>query len=127
MRHSIKMGVLIGLSVASVSAFMLRFIPLTYFVMVAFLYLYVAVGAATGFTVHRKLTVGEVKKNKNLLKKLKGRWVTLHINPEGRIRALVKDVEDFIYVKFAFPLDKKYRLIEDMYVKPEEIRRVDVD
>lgn len=55
MRHSIKLGLFIGVSVASLSALALRFVPLNYWTIVAVLYLYSIVGALTSYFVHNDL------------------------------------------------------------------------
>ena len=52
MKHSIKIGLFVGVSVASLSALVLRFVPLNYWTIVAILYLYSIVGAMTSYFVH---------------------------------------------------------------------------
>lgn len=55
MRHSIKLGLFIGVSVASLSALILQFVPLNYWTIVAVLYLYSIVGVLTSYFVHKNV------------------------------------------------------------------------
>lgn len=55
MKHSIKWGLFVGVTIASLSALALQFIPLNYWTLVAFLYLYSIVGALTSYIVYKDL------------------------------------------------------------------------
>jgi len=55
MKHSIKWGLFIGVSIASVSSLLLQFIPLNYWTLVGILYLYSVVGFITAYIVYRDL------------------------------------------------------------------------
>ena len=53
MKHSLKWGLFVGVTIATLSAVALRFVPLNYWTLVAFLYLYSVVGVMTSYIVHR--------------------------------------------------------------------------
>ena len=53
MKHSLKWGLFVGVTIATLSAVALRFVPLNYWTLVAFLYLYSVVGALTSYIVHK--------------------------------------------------------------------------
>jgi|GEM_PF-2942030 len=55
MKHSLKIGLFIGVSVASLSALILQFVPVNYWTIVIVLYLYSIVGALTSYFVHNNL------------------------------------------------------------------------
>ena len=55
MKHSLKIGLFIGVTVASASSLILRFVHLNYWTLVAVLYLYSIVGALTSYLVHNNL------------------------------------------------------------------------
>jgi len=55
MKDSLKIGLLIGVTVASVSSLILQFVQLNYWTLVAVLYLYSVVGALTSYFVHNSL------------------------------------------------------------------------
>ncbi len=63
MKHSLKIGLLIGVTMASVSSLILRFVPVNYWTIVCVLYLYTLVGALTSYFVHINL-VKRIKKEK---------------------------------------------------------------
>ena len=63
MKHSIKWGLFVGVTIASISSLILRFIPINYWTLVAFLYLYSVVGAITSIIVYKDLeSRGKIKK-----------------------------------------------------------------
>ncbi len=55
MKHSLKIGLFIGVSIASISALILQFVPVNYWTLVTILYLYSIVGALTSYFVHNNL------------------------------------------------------------------------
>ncbi len=63
MKHSLKIGLFIGVSTASLAALVLRFVALNYWTVVAVLYLYSIVGALTSYFVHINLEK-RIKKGK---------------------------------------------------------------
>ncbi|MCK4634485.1 MAG: hypothetical protein KAT37_01285 [Candidatus Aenigmarchaeota archaeon] len=55
MKHSLKIGLFIGVTIASISSLILQFVPINYWTIVAVLYLYSIVGALTSYFVHINL------------------------------------------------------------------------
>ena len=55
MKHSLKIGLFIGVTIASISSLILQFVPINYWTLVVFLYLYSIVGALTSYFVHINL------------------------------------------------------------------------
>lgn len=55
MKHSIKWGLFIGVTIASLSSLILRFVPLNYWTLVSVLYLYSVVGVLSSFVVYKDL------------------------------------------------------------------------
>jgi len=53
MKHSLKWGLFVGVTIATLSAIALGFVSLNYWTLVAFLYLYSVVGALTSYIVHK--------------------------------------------------------------------------
>ena len=70
MKHSLKIGLFIGVTIASLSSFVLQFVPLNYWTIVAILYLYSIVGALTSYFVHTNL----VKRMENKIEKRFGEF-----------------------------------------------------
>jgi len=56
MKHSIKLGLFIGVTVASFTALVLRFVPPNYWTLVILLYLSPVVGTLTAYFVHKDLS-----------------------------------------------------------------------
>jgi len=55
MKHSLKWGLFVGVSVASVSSLILRVVPVNYWILVGILYLYSIVGFTTSYIVYKDL------------------------------------------------------------------------
>ncbi|MCD6399042.1 MAG: hypothetical protein J7L08_03920 [Candidatus Aenigmarchaeota archaeon] len=55
MKHSIKWGLFIGVTVASVSSLILRVVRVNYWTLVGILYLYSVVGFTTSYIVYKDL------------------------------------------------------------------------
>jgi len=55
MKHSIKWGLFIGVTVASVSSLILRVVRVNYWTLVGILYLYSIVGFTTSYIVYKDL------------------------------------------------------------------------
>ncbi|UCG95739.1 MAG: hypothetical protein JSV92_01675 [archaeon] len=55
MKHSLKIGLFIGVTIASFTSLTLHFVPLNYWTIVAVLYLYSIVGVLTSYFVHKNL------------------------------------------------------------------------
>jgi len=55
MKHSLKWGLFVGVSVASVSSLILRIVPVNYWTLVGILYLYSIVGFTTSYIVYKDL------------------------------------------------------------------------
>ena len=55
MKHSLKWGLFVGVSVASVSSLILRVVPVNYWTLVGILYLYSIVGFTTSYIVYKDL------------------------------------------------------------------------
>ena len=70
MKHSLKIGLFIGVSIASFSSLILQFVPLNYWTIVAILYMYSIVGALTSYFVHTNL----VKRMENKIEKRFGEF-----------------------------------------------------
>ena len=65
MKHSLKIGLFIGVTISSVSSLILRFVEINYWTLVGILYLYSVVGALTSYFVHKDLK----KRHKTKLEK----------------------------------------------------------
>ena len=55
MKHSIKWGLFVGVTVASISSLLLRILPVNYWTIVGILYMYSIVGVVTSYMVHNNL------------------------------------------------------------------------
>ncbi len=55
MKHSLKWGLFVGVSVASVSSLILRVVQVNYWTLVGILYLYSIVGFTTSYIVYKDL------------------------------------------------------------------------
>ena len=64
MKHSIKWGLFVGVTIASISSIILRFLPINYWTLVVFLYMYSIVGVITSVVVYKDLESRNKIKNK---------------------------------------------------------------
>jgi len=70
MRQSLKIGLFIGVTFASVSALILRFTSVNYWTLVTLLYLYCLVGALTSYFVHKSASKRVIEKIEKRLEKI---------------------------------------------------------
>ncbi len=56
MKQSLKIGLFIGVSIASLCSAILQFFPFNYWTVIILLYLYIMVGVLTSYMVHKNLT-----------------------------------------------------------------------
>ncbi len=70
MRQSLKIGLFIGVTFASFSAFILRFISVNYWTLVMLLYLYCLVGVVTSYFVHKSASKRVIEKIEKKLEKI---------------------------------------------------------
>lgn len=126
------LALFIGVGVSSIAVLLMQFLPLNYFTLVGILYLYSVVAVVVAYVVRRDLLRrGEISSEKtfrNPINRTENNWVTIHTYSDEMLRGSVKEAsEDFLWMKYAFPLKGKLRIIEDMFLRYGEIRRVEVD
>lgn len=124
MKKSIRLGLFIGVGVASLTALFLHFLPLNYLVVVGVLYLYSVVGVLTAYTVRKNHITDE-----NLFSKenLDNKWIIVHTKFGEKLRGFLETIEgDFLKFKHVFPLEDDFKL-SDMLLHHKEIRRVEIE
>jgi len=77
MKRSIMIGLFTGVTMSSLILLMLKFVRLTYSLLVAILYLYPIVGGLTGFFVYKRI----VKKGENSVSNL-NKSFDIKVNPD---------------------------------------------
>lgn len=131
MKRSLLLALFIGVSISSLSVFLMQFITLNYYSLVGILYLYTVTSVLTGYVIHNDITNNrnlESKTNGHTsFKRAEGQWLTVH-TAENKIKGLLEKVEeDFLWLKHAFALEENSEIIEDLVLGHDEISKIEVD